>query len=260
MSLQVTPNIVVQGQTARVMVSSAVPIKNITFQNKSIPLYFVTANYYETFIGTAYDTPIGTYTVRCGAQKKLLAIRRGTFQVDTIVVPRAKQAEGATDFAELSQETKIIGVAFRLQTRQKYWQGSFVQPMRKYLRISSTYGAQRKYVSDTGRNISAWAHRGLDYAAHTGNIVYAVNSGVVVVSDKFQVHGNTLILDHGQGVLSVYNHLDRRLVQKTEKVKKGQWIGYSGNTGLTSGPHLHYGLSVNNTRVNPSEWFKKGWQ
>lgn len=258
-TLQVTPNVLSQGQSALVSVKSTRQLTYITFQNKRIPLYLVTANLYETFIGTDYDTPTGTYTVRCGSQKKLLAIRPGKFQVDTIIVPLAKQKEGATDLEELSNEAKIIGAAFRLHTQVKYWQGPFRKPLNKYLRVSSPYGAQRKYISEKGVQLSAWAHRGVDYAAAQGHIVYAVNNGLIVVSEKFQVHGNTVIIDHGRGVLSVYNHLDSRSVRKGERVRKGQILGYSGNTGLTSGPHLHYGLSVNNTRVDPQEWFTKVW-
>lgn len=259
LTIQVTPNVITQGQSARVTIRSAVPIENIVFQNKKIPVYFITANRYETFIGTAYDTPTGTYTIRGGAEKTLLAIRPGKFQIDTIVVPETKQKEGATNFDILSDESKIIGAAFRLQNKTKYWHGPFLRPIKKYIKVSSPYGAQRKYVSEKGGLISAWAHRGVDYAAVTGNIVYAANHGRVVVSEKFQVHGNTIIIDHGQGVLSVYNHLDKLFVQKNVLVRKGQIIAYSGNTGLSSGPHVHYGLSVNNTRVNPYEWFQKAW-
>lgn len=259
LTMQVTPNVIVQGQSALVTMRSSVPIKHIRFQNKDIPVYFITANRYETFIATAYNTPTGTYTIRCGEQKKLLAIRPGKFQIDTIIVPKTKQEEGATDFQVLSKETEIIGAAFRSQTSRKYWQGPFIRPLKQYLRISSPYGAQRKYVSEKGALISEWAHRGVDYAVMPGHIVYAANAGRIVVSEKFQVHGNTLIIDHGQGVLSVYNHLDRLLVKNGDLIKKGQGIAYSGNTGLSSGPHVHYGLSVNNVRVNPYEWFKKVW-
>jgi lysostaphin len=259
LTIQVTPSVITQGQSAMVTVRSTVPVDKITFQNKNIPLYFITANRYETFIGTAYNTPTGTYTIRCGEQKKLLAIRPGKFQIGTIVVPSAKQKEGATDLQVLSKETEIIGAAFRSQAKTKYWQGLFVRPLKQYLRISSPYGAQRKYVSEKGELISEWAHRGVDYAVFAGNMVYAANTGRITVSEEFQVHGNTLIIDHGQGVLSVYNHLDRLLVKNGDLVKKGQVIAYSGNTGLSSGPHVHYGLSVNNVRVNPYEWFKKVW-
>jgi murein DD-endopeptidase MepM/ murein hydrolase activator NlpD len=255
-ALLVTPNVLTQGQVTCVRTTTP---GAITFQNKQIPVYLVTANQYVTYLGTAYDTPTGTYTVSRGTEKVLLKILPGVFQIDTVHVPKTKEKEGATNFETLSNESIVLGTAFRTYTTHKYWQGQFVPPIKKYLRISSLYGAQRNYLDDAGQVISAWAHRGVDYATPTGNIVYAVNDGVVIVSEKFQVHGNTLLIDHGYGVISVYNHMDKRLVQKHERVVKGQWIGYSGNTGLTSGPHLHYGLSVNNVRVSPREWLKKVW-
>ena len=255
-ALTVSPNSIIQGQVTCIRATKP---GVIVFQNKKIPLYLVTANYYVTYLGTAYDTPTGTFTVHSGSDKVLLKILPGVFQIDTVHVPKSKEQEGATNFETLSSESTILGQAFRTYTPHQYWQGQFIIPIKKYVRISSSYGAQRKYLDDAGKVISAWAHRGVDYATPTGNTVYAVNDGVVIVSEKFQVHGNTIMIDHGYGVISVYNHMDKRLVQKHERVKKGQWIGYSGNTGLTSGPHLHYGLSVNNIRVSPREWLKKVW-
>ena len=77
------------------------------------------------------------------------------------------------------------------------------------------------------------------------------------MSDTLKIHGNTIIIDHGFGVLSVYCHLHKLLVKENQMVKQGQKIAEMGNTGLVSGPHLHWGLSLQNVRVDPLFWVDK---
>jgi len=125
--------------------------------------------------------------------------------------------------------------------------------------ITSPYGAQRYYKTKEGKQISEWAHRGVDYGVARRTPVYAAQNGIISVAEKMQVHGGTIVIDHGQGVMSIYNHLDEIIVSKNQYVVKNMLIAYSGNTGLTTGPHLHYGLSVHDVRVNPQEWFVHKW-
>jgi murein DD-endopeptidase MepM/ murein hydrolase activator NlpD len=99
-------------------------------------------------------------------------------------------------------------------------------------------------------------HGGMDYKGETGTPVKAVNSGRIVLNEELFFGGNTLIIDHGMGLFSVYMHLSEFRVSKDEKVLKGQIIGLVGMSGRATGPHLHLGVKLHGTNVNPLSLFK----
>jgi len=240
----------------------------VIFNKQTIPLYQHSPNKYAVIAGTAYNWPTGNYPLsavyrqngKTVTKSATVTVRAGKFSVSTLVIPEEKQKEGATDFTVLSDENKILGEAFRTQKKGNYMDGVLVSPLGKITaNITSPYGAQRYYKTKAGKQISEWAHRGVDYGVPKRTPVYAAQNGIISVSQKMQVHGGTIIIDHGQGVMSIYNHLDEILVKKDQYVTKNALIAYSGNTGLTTGPHLHYGLSVHDVRVNQKEWFIRNW-
>jgi murein DD-endopeptidase MepM/ murein hydrolase activator NlpD len=110
--------------------------------------------------------------------------------------------------------------------------------------------------SEFGRRISPWTgapehHGGLDIAAEIGTPVKAPAPGVVVFAGPMPDYGTTLVLDHGSEIKTLYGHLQKIQVLQGQKVERGQQIALSGNTGRTSGPHLHYEISVRGQPVNP---------
>ncbi|MFO7659058.1 MAG: M23 family metallopeptidase [Bacteroidales bacterium] len=99
-------------------------------------------------------------------------------------------------------------------------------------------------------------HYGIDFTAPTGAEIYATGDGIVdVVESSLRGHGNKVILDHGFGYKTLYAHMERFNVQQGQKVKRGDVIGYVGNTGLSTAPHLHYEVFHNNHNVNPINYF-----
>ena len=114
----------------------------------------------------------------------------------------------------------------------------------------------RRYYN--GQLAKDYYHRGVDYAGAIGSPVVAPASGRVAlvgrVSQGFQVHGNTIGIDHGQGVTSTFLHLSRINVQEGDVVQAGQVIGAVGATGAVTGPHLHWGLYVQGQAVDPVPW------
>ena len=141
----------------------------------------------------------------------------------------------------------------QLVTPQKYWQGTFVRPNAS--RVSAGFGIRRYY-----NNVFAndYYHKGVDYAGGYGSPVVAPAAGVVRLvgreSEGFHVHGNIVGIDHGQGVISVFMHLQDIDVAEGTIVKAGQRIGTIGSTGASTGPHLHWGLYVNQVAVDPVPW------
>lgn len=114
-------------------------------------------------------------------------------------------------------------------------------------RISSYFGYRTDPVYGGGER-----HGGMDFATHTGNPIYATGDAVVEdVSFKFRGYGNEIILDHGYGYKTRYAHLNTIDVSVGMKVKRGEQIGTVGNTGKSTGPHLHYEVIYRNSRVNP---------
>jgi murein DD-endopeptidase MepM/ murein hydrolase activator NlpD len=100
-------------------------------------------------------------------------------------------------------------------------------------------------------NAETSRHSGLDIAAPKGTAIQAANKGKVTLAKSLHVLGNTIIIDHGLNLFSAYAHLDQLLVTEGEIVEKGQLIGKIGSTGFSTGPHLHWTLSVGSTFVNP---------
>ena len=99
-------------------------------------------------------------------------------------------------------------------------------------------------------------HYGIDFTASTGTEIYATGDGVVEkVESSKRGYGNSIIINHGYGLKTLYGHLDRFNVKSGQKVKRGEVIGFVGNTGLSTAPHLHYEVTHNNEKVNPINYF-----
>jgi hypothetical protein len=127
------------------------------------------------------------------------------------------------------------------------WSGKFIRPVSG--EVSMLFGT-REYVNKKKRG----AHRGLDLAVPIGTKVKAANGGRVVFAQKLTAFGGTIVVDHGQGIHTLYFHLSKFLATVGQEVSKGTVIALSGNSGISSGPHLHWGMSVHDLRVDPQQW------
>ena len=126
-----------------------------------------------------------------------------------------------------------------------------VVPDKKIYRLSSTFG----YRSDpfTGRSKR---HTGVDFALKPGNPIYATGDGVVEsVKFEFFGYGNSVLIDHGFGYKTRYAHLKSITVVEGMKFKRGECVGVSGNSGRSSGPHLHYEVLYKDRHVNPANYY-----
>jgi len=125
-----------------------------------------------------------------------------------------------------------------------YFNQSFIYPLDEVINVGA-FGNIRK---DGGVTIQ---HLGVDLDAVEGTSVYAINNGKVVFVEELIVFGNTIIIDHGLGIYSLYLHLSEFEVSEGEIIKRGESIGLSGNTGWSVGPHLHLSIKVNGASVDP---------
>lgn len=139
---------------------------------------------------------------------------------------------------------------------ERLWKGPFV-PMRNG-QVMSRFGVRRTYVLD-GDVLDEKEHQGYDLASVAMAEIPAANDGVVVHAGPLTIYGNTIVIDHGQGVLSLYGHCSSLSVSVGEAVGKGQIIGRTGATGLAGGDHLHLEVIVGGMPVSPLEWFDPAW-
>ncbi|MDJ0589019.1 MAG: M23 family metallopeptidase [Pleurocapsa sp. MO_226.B13] len=206
---------------------------------------------YRAFIPTSPLNTSGKMTVRVRGEDRTRNIgvwlKNRQFPIQRIWLS-GKASRPATQL-ELNRVREFK----ELVTPQKFWQGTFIRP--NVARVSTGFGVRRYY---NGVFANDYYHKGVDYAGGYGSPVVAPAAGKVRLigkeSEGFHVHGNIVGVDHGQGVLSIFMHLQDINVAEGAMVEAGQQIGTIGSTGASTGPHLHWGLYVNQVAVDPVPW------
>jgi murein DD-endopeptidase MepM/ murein hydrolase activator NlpD len=259
--VQVAPTTPRLGDTIAVVmpVDSAMSTPpTVRFSNKTYPAYEVSGNRWRSLVPTTPLDKAGTKPMQILAGEQVIQtlsiqLRDRSFPVQRIWLPPGKDDLGS------DQEFDRVDAFKKLQTPQKYWQGKFLRPNQGP--TTSGYGIRRYY---NGVFAKDYYHRGVDYAGGYGSPIVAPAGGQVAlvgrVSQGFELHGNTVGIDHGQGVLSIFIHLSRIDVKEGDRVKPGQVIGAIGSTGAATGPHLHWGLYVNGLCVDPVPWREQGFE
>lgn len=164
--------------------------------------------------------------------------------------------ETSKHYADISQQMEAM--IPKLQKTRKA-----VLNYQKTLQITPTIWPtdSRKVTSLFGVRIDPFTgkatyHAGLDIGGNTGDPVYAAADGVITLTGRDSVHGIHVMIDHGRGISTRYFHLNKYIVDVGNKVVKGQVLGELGSTGRSTGPHLHYEVSVNGKNVNPEPYIK----
>lgn len=184
----------------------------------------------------------------------------------------------ATSTREIARDARAIRGILSVESPDRRWNGRWREPLSGAK--SAGYGVERYYyrASDSTRSISldtqartrgtfaadtseaalsgapSWRHAGIDIPARKGASVVAPAAGTVVDVGEYILSGRTVLIDHGQGVVSAYFHLDTALVSKGDQVRAGQRIARVGATGLATGPHLHYGVYLHGKDIDPAAW------
>ena len=227
----------------------------VSWGDETYPVFAVGNNQYRTLIPT---TPLD-------ASGKVPLTIRGEDTVRNFLVWLRDRAfptqriwlSGSNNPSATELELNRVAQFKELVTPQRHWRGTFIRPNQG--RVSTVFGVRRYY---NGKFAENYYHKGVDYAAGTGSPVVAPANGTVALvgneNEGFQIHGNTIGIDHGQGVLSIFLHLNDINVQEGERVSAGQKIGTVGSTGASTGPHLHWGLYVNGQAIDPAPWRFEG--
>lgn len=221
--------------------------KNSTIYEAFIPIsceenpneYLFTAEITDR-VGNTINLENKFYVVMCPFKKQAL-------QVSADKVAEEKQK------GVLQQEfDKIIGELNKKSPQEKLWRGAFCMPIEQG-RISCEFGTVRT-TQEKGR----YMHKALDLASKPKDVVWAPQTGVVVLKERYALSGNTVVIDHGCGVLSLFFHLNNFAnIEVGQKVAQGNPIGNIGMTGYATGYHLHWEMRVDNTQVDPQQWTRQ---
>ncbi|HOD34621.1 MAG TPA: M23 family metallopeptidase [Syntrophales bacterium] len=154
------------------------------------------------------------------------------------------------------ENSKQIAAISKNSTGKKLWEGTFLRM--KNAAPMASFGDDRTYLHE-GKAVTRSLHLGVDLASTERATVEAANHGTVLFTGYLGIYGNTVILDHGLGLTSLYAHLSEISVKKGQDVRKGEPLGLSGSTGFAGGDHLHFSILVGGKFVNPIEWWDPHW-
>ena len=177
-----------------------------------------------------------------------VTVTYGQFPVEVIDIPTER--EYLLDPEIVTAERERLAKIYAEFGLDKLWGEEFGYPVQA-ITVTSAYGAVRQYDTGPGR------HAGVDLDGEPTDPAFASGDGRVVLSELLQVRGNTVIVDHGLGVYSCYNHMSDLVVVEGQVVSQGQVIGHLGSTGLSTGTHLHWELRVGEVAVDPFQWARR---
>jgi len=173
------------------------------------------------------------------------------YRTQNLTIKNERQVNPAQeDLQRIEQEQKRSNLALSMFTASEAPVLRLASPV-KGVR-SDSYGSRRVFNGQP-RN----PHTGMDIAAPKGTPIYAPADGTVVEAGDFFFNGNTLYVDHGDGLVTMYCHLDRIDVKLGDRVKVGEQLGTVGATGRVTGPHLHWGVALNRAMVDPGLFLEK---
>ena len=171
----------------------------------------------------------------------------GKYRTEKLKVSSQKVNLSKKNLARVKREKKEVKGIYSSGSIDRFWNGIFQLPVNSH--VTSPFGNKRMF---NGQLKSF--HNGVDFRAPIGKPIYATNSGIVRLAKNLFFSGNIVIIDHGTGIFTNYAHLSRIDVSPNQRIEKGQRIGLSGKTGRVNGPHLHWGIKVNGTYVDPLQF------
>jgi Peptidase family M23 len=173
-----------------------------------------------------------------------ITVRTGKFPTERLKVEQQFVTPDPEQEKRAAEDQKKMHAAYETMTPERLWEGKFRLPL-KNVTTGGNFG-RRRILNGEARS----PHAGVDFPAPAGTAVYASQSGKVVLAEDLYYSGNTVVIDHGYGIFTMYCHLSKIGVQAGEPVKVGAEIGKVGATGRVTGPHLHWAVTINHARVN----------
>jgi hypothetical protein len=184
------------------------------------------------------STRIGSQTL-----SSTLSVKKAEYPEQHLKLPEKQVTLSPEDLARTKKEAEKLKGLWQLSTGRLF-EGGFIVPLPNP--VTTVYGARRIFNNKT-TNI----HGGIDIKGSRGEEVRASNHGRIVLAEDLFFGGNTVVIDHGLGIYTVYMHLDRFETMHGQLVSRGDVIGFVGSSGRSTGPHLHFGAKIMATNANP---------
>jgi len=253
---EILPKAAKQGEVCLVRVAGLKNVKYLEgeFQRVKISMNLDSAGKaYEGLLAVDMDTKPARYQVKVRgtdqggkslAGASTLEVKKVSFKTQTLSLPSSMVDLDPKTLERVNGETKRVEAIFQRARKDRLWKGRFLRPVQG--EISTPFGL-RRVINRQNKS----PHSGVDLRAGEGTPVLASNAGFVVMVDDFFFSGKSVVLDHGQGIFSMYFHLSEILAREGEKISKGDVLGQVGSTGRSTGPHLHWGIRIHGSKVDP---------
>jgi murein DD-endopeptidase MepM/ murein hydrolase activator NlpD len=259
MAVQTQPQKLVNGAPVLFRVKPAAKLASLTGNWFGHQLNFSYDSHSKTWFalaGVSFETKPGRYKLELSGEttRKSSTKFARTFTISQAVYPKIR-IELAVDkkftepdpeqLKQIADSNKVKEEHLNQLTPEREWGGNFAAPVDAS--TSDVYGSQRIF-----NGVAQRPHYGLDYRVRTGTSVKAMNAGTVLLARFLYYEGNFVVIDHGQGLLTMYLHLSQLETKEGETVKRGQEIGLSGGSGRATGPHLDVRVRWQGVYLDPA--------
>ena len=220
--------------------------KDITFKGQKVWQLNDNTNNHWAIIGIPLDQKAGKVSYKIDGEDYTFSITDKAYKEQYLTVKRKHSNPPNDQIKRIQKESRLSKKAFTTFSNTHYSNHyqDFLKPAQGP--TSSPFGLKRFFNQQARR-----PHSGLDIAAPRGADIIAPAEGEIILTGNFFFNGNSIFIDHGQGLITMYCHMDKLERKQGDKVKAGDIIGKVGSTGRATGPHLHWTVSLNNSRVEP---------
>jgi len=255
-ALNVSPQPVTRGYTALFVFETAEPAAcEITYLDQTEPCYPLDDDRLYALVGLSALMDAGVYTVKVAVQADGLEtaftmplnVSAGRYGYQYIDPPASLSKLMDSDL--MQDELDYLALWRTIRTPERAWDLPLAFPLPVKVAVSANYGDRRSY----GGMVDGY-HSGIDYRAWGGMRVLAPADGVVLLAERLEARGNAVLLDHGGGLITGYWHLSRIDVEVGQHVQRGEAFALVGNTGLSTGAHLHWEMWINGVSVDSTQW------
>jgi murein DD-endopeptidase MepM/ murein hydrolase activator NlpD len=247
-----------QGSLLLVKLKSTKPLDRITGEwgERSVPFWQETgsAGKERGLLGVDLEKAPGEYELKVTGQTAngekvvctaLVEVKEGRFATEKLHVGKPFVEPSPEQVKRANEERQKLRDIFDRVTPERLWSGKFRVPL-DGVSTGGNFGKRRILNGHPGS-----PHGGVDFPALSGTPVHAAQRGRVVLAEELFFSGNTVVIDHGLGIYTLYGHLSEINVKVGDELESGHVLGKVGATGRVTGPHLHWGLTVERARVNP---------
>lgn len=258
--LRVTPQKVVNGAPVLVAVTAPATLNSLTgtFLGHDLIFDHSTGRNWFVVAGVSLETKPGKYPLKlAGATasgekiqfERTLLVSAAKYPTVKLTVSKEFTAPSPEQQQKIKADQEVKHDIFSRISPEREWSGSFAPPVNA--ETSDAFGTRRIF-----NGVTKSVHQGLDYRVGPDTPVSAVNRGTIILARPLYFEGNCVVIDHGQGLLSLYMHLSELKVKEGQQVERGTPIGLSGATGRATGPHLHLAVRWQGVYLNPAALLK----